>query len=192
MVYFTSDHHFDHFNVIKYCSRPYTTREEMNADLITRWNNRVQPEDTVYYLGDFSLSLASALSIPAQLNGKKILVSGNHDYTHPSHRKYRQGINIEKYLQNGWDEVCLEKTITLGDYEILLNHLPYSADEYGYKLDKFRPKSDKILLCGHVHEKWRTRTEPRLMINVGVDVWDYTPVSEEEVLGEVRKVLSLS
>jgi calcineurin-like phosphoesterase family protein len=54
-IYFSSDHHFSHSNVIKYCNRPYTSVQEMNEDLIQRWNNQVKPEDTVYYLGDFSL-----------------------------------------------------------------------------------------------------------------------------------------
>jgi calcineurin-like phosphoesterase family protein len=52
VIFFTSDTHFWHKNVIAYCSRPYQSLEEMNQDLITRWNARVKPEDTVYHLGD--------------------------------------------------------------------------------------------------------------------------------------------
>lgn len=54
-IWFTSDTHFGHANIIKYCNRPYKDTEEMNADLIKRWNSTVGKDDLVWHLGDFSL-----------------------------------------------------------------------------------------------------------------------------------------
>ena len=55
-IYFTSDHHFGHENIIKFCDRPFRSVEEMDQTLIERWNEKVKPEDEVYHLGDFSLA----------------------------------------------------------------------------------------------------------------------------------------
>jgi calcineurin-like phosphoesterase family protein len=80
-VFFTSDTHFNHANVIKYCVRPFASIEEMNRVMIERWNAVVGPEDTVYHLGDFAMGKPSEWpAFLRQLNGaKKILIRGNHD-----------------------------------------------------------------------------------------------------------------
>ena len=51
-LFFTSDTHFDHKNIIRYCNRPFSSIEEMNNFLIKRWNATVGPDDTVFHLGD--------------------------------------------------------------------------------------------------------------------------------------------
>lgn len=80
---FTSDHHFFHRNILKYQSgyRPFTTVKEMNATLISRWNEKVSPDDDVYYLGDFTFSLApeQTSDLLSRLHGRKYLIRGNHD-----------------------------------------------------------------------------------------------------------------
>ena len=50
--WWTSDYHFSHFNIIRYCKRPFETAEEMNETIIRKHNERVKPEDTVFFLGD--------------------------------------------------------------------------------------------------------------------------------------------
>ena len=81
MIYFTADQHFYHENIIKSVGRSFANAEEMNHVLIQKWNERVAPEDEVYILGDISLKRYLAVSmILEQLNGKKYLVKGNHDY----------------------------------------------------------------------------------------------------------------
>ena len=79
-IWLTSDTHFNHANIIRYCGRPFAHLDEMNGTLIRNWNVCVQPNDTIYHLGDFALGpSASVSSFFWQLNGKKILVRGNHD-----------------------------------------------------------------------------------------------------------------
>ena len=54
-IWFTSDTHFSHCNIIKYCNRPFKDVDEMNKILIQNWNNVVRPDDIVWHLGDFAL-----------------------------------------------------------------------------------------------------------------------------------------
>ena len=80
-IWFTSDSHFNHYNVIKYSGRPWETVEDMNEGLIERWNECVKKGDTVYHLGDFTLTMRTELIDEwlGRLNGTIRLVRGNHD-----------------------------------------------------------------------------------------------------------------
>lgn len=79
-VFFTSDHHFGHAKIIAYCDRPYTSVEEMDRDLIARWNAVVGEDDTVYHLGDFTLGGPDeAQRYFRQLNGSIHVLPGSHD-----------------------------------------------------------------------------------------------------------------
>jgi calcineurin-like phosphoesterase family protein len=116
------------------------------------------------------------------LAGHKILYPGNHDRCW-----YGQGeraLRLEQeYLDAGFDEIRQgPRATTVADREVLVCHLPYRGDigdteRYG----KFRPIDEGMwLLHGHVHEKWRRQGR---MVNVGVDVWDFTPVTEQVIAG---------
>jgi calcineurin-like phosphoesterase family protein len=185
MVYFTSDLHFYHANVLKYCSRPFADVEEMNKALIKNWNDTVKPEDTVYCLGDFSLAAQPVQVFTPVLNGTKYLIPGNHDFCHSYHKKGRSEENREKWKQKytDWGWIVLPEQTTLeipGAGIVNMCHHPYYLIEpMDDKYKKWRPVDDgKWLICGHVHEKWKVSGK---MINVGVDQWDYKPVSIDEV-----------
>jgi len=77
-IFFTSDTHFGHKNILKYCNRPFVNVEEMDEVMIERWNGRIGKNDSVYHLGDFSFS-SNPKTYFERLNGKKILIIGNHD-----------------------------------------------------------------------------------------------------------------
>lgn len=125
MNYFTSDTHWGHHNIIKYCNRPYRNVDEMNRDMLERWNARVKPQDTVYHLGDFAFyDLARIAQLRKRLNGKIILIKGNHDRSKP------------KMLECGFDEVH--------DWLQL----------EGWKLQHY-PAKGAYILCGHIHNRWR-------------------------------------
>ncbi len=182
MIYFTADHHFGHRNIIQYCARPFSSVDEMNEEMVHRWNNKVGIDDVVYYLGDFSLSKSLVVPFASRLNGKKILIMGNHDVCHPTHKK-KAVEGMEIYKQAGFKDIVLETTIEIAGQNVILNHMPYLEEEpkpqYKTRFQNYRPKrSDNWLIHGHVHEKWKTKDK---MLNVGVDVWDFCPVSIEEI-----------
>ena len=84
-VYFIADTHFGHKNIIEYENRPFGNVEEMDKVLIKNWNNTVSKADTVFMLGDFSFyGKEKTMNICQSLNGKKILVMGNHDKHTPN------------------------------------------------------------------------------------------------------------
>ena len=79
-IFITSDTHFSHKNIIKYCNRPFSSVEEMNSVLTDNWNSIVSKDDLVIHLGDFSFgrTIESIKNHLDKLNGNKILILGNH------------------------------------------------------------------------------------------------------------------
>lgn len=110
-----ADPHFGHEKVIQYCDRPFHNAEEMNETIIRNWNNVVGKEDTVFVLGDYSFGRELAREITPKLNGKKILIKGNHD-RYPN-RFYRDC---------GFEEVS-KYPIIFGFY--MLSHEPLQLSE---------------------------------------------------------------
>ena len=182
MRYFTSDTHFGHGNIIKYCTRPFLSAGEMDVTIINNWNAIVKPEDTVYHLGDaFFTSPERAKHILSILNGHKILILGNHD---------RTGHKMKEW---GFEEVYQSLQLTLSDGTIAnLSHYPYkgTADpHFRLKFENKNLKDDgRLLICGHVHTSWKTRPGQykNHMVNVGQDQWNFTPISEDELLAFVK------
>lgn len=87
MIYFTSDNHYFHENVIKYSNRPFKNADEMNEVMIENHNNLIKASDIVYFLGDFALARDSDIkNVLRRLNGRKKLVFGNHDHALEKHR----------------------------------------------------------------------------------------------------------
>lgn len=180
MLYFTSDLHFGHRNVINYCNRPFKTVEEMNAYIVDYWNKTVKKDDTIIVVGDFSLHPRySQLYVPI-LNGHKILVSGNHDATFEKGKKYLK--MIERYKQDGWASVHNKLQLTINGQTVLVTHFPYrSADgeKYDTRYLKFRELNKGLpLIHGHLHGKYRKFNS---MIDVGFD-GDLKFWSEPEII----------
>lgn len=178
-IWFTADTHFGHANIISFCDRPYETVQEMNWMIAKNFNELIQPDDTLYHLGDVAMgNLRSSLPVMQTINGHKILVPGNHDRVFSQNTvAYRERFRDE-YLQ-GFDEIADEYVVF--DDTFALCHFPFDGDSHdGNRFDKLRPEDDgRYLLHGHVHSKWKVNGR---QINVGVDVWDYKPVSLQELL----------
>lgn len=80
-IWFVSDTHFSHKNIIKYCNRPWDDTHQMNKDMVELWNDTVDPNDTVFHLGDFAMGNRSSVpSILDRLHGHIIFIPGNHDH----------------------------------------------------------------------------------------------------------------
>lgn len=193
-TYFSSDQHFGHERVCALSGRPFSCVEEMNETLIENWNATVTPDDTVYVLGDVVMGhIDKTLPLCAGLNGRKILVSGNHDRTwvgygahYRASAKQKQTDWAKRYKEEGGFISVFDGSEAMGlplldELPVLTCHFPYTGDHTAEeRYLEYRPKDDgQWLLHGHVHEEWKVRGR---MINVGVDVWDYTPVSESTLV----------
>ncbi|HVC14309.1 MAG TPA: hypothetical protein VND62_05555 [Acidimicrobiales bacterium] len=180
-TYFTADQHFGHQNIIEYCGRPFHSFGEMNAVLVANWNTVVGPHDTVHVLGDVAMGRREeSMPLIGRLAGHKILYPGNHDRCWYGHGQ--RALRLEQeYLDAGFDEIRQGPlAMTVGNREVLVCHLSYQGDSgESERYRKFSPVDEGMwLLHGHVHEKWRQQGR---MVNVGVEVWDFTPVPEEVI-----------
>lgn len=174
-VWFTSDHHFGHENIIRYCGRPYRTVGEMNSDMARRWNDLVAPPDIVYYLGDFAMGPPVAWSaFRRKVHGQLALIRGNHD------RAADYMIETVGFVESHENVV-----VVVDGVRLWLNHYPLphesDADQRGRRglVRPDPPEPYDIALCGHVHQTWKLREG---VINVGVDVWDFKPISLADIL----------
>ena len=178
-TWFTSDLHLGHIRILELCNRPFADVDEMNEAIIGNWNSVVDHTDVVFVLGDVALGkIADSLSLVKRLNGTKYLVPGNHDRCWSGNKKVRE-IDTQRYFEVGF-YILPENFISINDWRLC--HFPYvgdSHDEDRYK--SHRPvavSEDEWLLHGHVHEKWKRNGR---QINVGVDVWNFTPVHIDEI-----------
>ena len=181
-IFFTSDTHFGHTNVIKYCERPFSSVDEMDSELIRRWNSVVGKSDLVYHLGDFSFTGTTRLKeILPQLNGGIVLIRGNHDKK--MFKKHSNELRIDGFLES---KLSYKMKLSNGQ-SIMLSHYPYKDSYQDYR--DFSPEQlvneGLPLLHGHVHRTWKTQGK---MINVGVDVWNFTPISEQEIIKCIEEI----
>lgn len=183
-TWFTSDHHFGHVNIIKYCNRPFNSVAHMNSIMESSWNSVVAPNDTVYYLGDFAMQPHMVTEILPRLNGSKILVAGNHDRCHPNIGNPDRW--LQTYLDAGFNSVHVDLELEIGGQNVLLHHFPYrSESEPKQKYYGQRPVDNgRWLIHGHVHDRWKLSGR---QINVSVENWNFEPVSLEAISGIIQE-----
>ena len=164
-----ADLHFGHANVIAYSERPFANIEQMEKELIKRWNNKVAKDDIVYVLGDFTLSRRTELisRLCGALNGHKILVMGNHDTRNPA-----------DYVACGF-RTAIRKPI-LVEPRVVLMHEP--------------PKDEDILcgmkyIFGHVHNNQCTADLYTNCRCVSVERTNYEPVDLDQLLKEMDETI---
>lgn len=201
-ILYISDTHFGHRNIIRYENRPFSSVQEMNEELIRRWNSVVTPEDTVVHGGDFALcNKEVATHICHSLNGYKVLVKGNHDG------------NTKRMLDIGFSEVVdyyYENGVLIYHYPDVLhkvplvnNYMDHFIEKLGGVVCKYCRRTEyafdrinhdiscplkisqlynecNIFLYGHVHSKV-PRNRPSKGINISCEVLDYTPRTIEEL-----------
>lgn len=177
-MFFTSDPHHGHRNVIRFCDRPYDDVKEMSTSLINNWNSVVGDDDYVFVLGDLfwfndSHSIKRVLS---QLRGKIYIIPGNHDKMESYYRVDDPRIVICSDIVNLFVEET-EADGTVKHHQFVLSHYPQTTwthrDRGAYNL------------FGHIHSKaGREGLDQDLILHwnqcdVGVDFWNYTPVCWE-------------
>lgn len=180
-VWFISDTHFGHENIIRFCNRPFQNAEEMNAELIRRWRETVPEDGIVFHLGDFAHGSSRLWNdILCALTGRKYLILGNHDMK-----------NIRQGFMSRFELVTQQMTIRVGGQAIVLNHNPFLCYGGSYR--------DVWQLFGHVHSGPASNTgldHPRLKMlfplqyDVGVDNNDFRPVSFSEVKAKIEAQVS--
>ena len=164
-IWFTSDTHFGHKNIIKYSNRPFETKEEMDFKMIENWNKRVGRADTVYHLGDFCfMDEQSGQSILNRLNGKKHLIIGNHD---------KAGTRLQ-----GWESISHYKEVSIDGQFIILCH--YAMRVWN------KSHHGSWMLYGHSHGS--LPDDPNaLSFDVGVDCHNYQPINMDEIRRIMKK-----
>lgn len=184
-TWFTSDTHFGHKRIIELSERPFKDVDEMNWAMIARWNSVVEPEDTVYHLGDAVMGgLDNYLHLIDELNGHKVLVAGNHDKCSPAFKGAKNPGEYRNW-QSRYREVFQEvepwmRAIELSNgVKVILRHYPHGDERYAAFTPYDEVLSKYPLVCGHVHNEWRTNGN---MFNVGVDVNGFIPVPESEII----------
>lgn len=173
MDYFTADLHLGSANIINFEERPFKDAQHMIKRLIGEINQKCnKPGDVLHSVGDIVLygkdrgienSRIKASEYEAMINPKLIHIVGNHD------------------LNNSVKGSILGAYIKIGQRIAWVQHVPPWYD--GFQA----PPAD-LYLCGHVHRKWKFATyNGKLVINVGVDVWNYRPISAKEIIPCVEK-----
>ena len=164
-IWFTSDHHFGHANIIKYTDRPFRDLEHMDEQLVQNWNQCIRPEDTVFYLGDFSLKGPDKIGFYLdRLNFSQMyFIRGNHDrknalkHISPS----MEWIKKSFYLDPEKLETGLPKW--LKDKAFILTHDRYKPDTPYCDAKKRKPC---YRLHGHSHAKLPNNS---VAFDVGID-----------------------
>ncbi len=208
-IYFTSDIHKGHKNILNYCrNRKFDTVEDMEVAIIKRWNNTVKPEDLVIILGDLWMCKNPLKrEFIDKLNGRKVLIRGNHD----------EGAN--KFMNKfGFEFACEEALIYVQGIPLRLSHYPYRPSLFarfkgwlrGKPLDlrewkKRPPNRGEILGHGHTHStkkvsyQWlfwasvwsllRFKKPVRgWMIHLGMDAWGLCPVSIDKIASIMAQI----
>jgi len=170
-VFFTSDTHFGHANVIRYCNRPFSSVAEMDEALINNWNSVVAKNDLVYHLGDFAFYPTEKIKeVISRLNGTILFVPGNHD---------KNLIKAISQFSFGGKALLLDRlhseTVTIEDERI-----PFVLCHYAMRVwDKSHYGA--IHLYGHSHGTLFDDPNSRSM-DVGVDTNNMFPYSLQDVL----------
>ena len=202
--FFTSDLHLGHRNIARYeperaraagvepllGSADDEAQSRLDSFLINRWNAVVGPDDEVWVLGDIVMGqLDRTLPYLRRLLGHIVLVPGNHDRVWAGER--RRDDWWDRYLAAGIDRIVDgTAALELADGTVVdVDHFPYRGDSGpNDRHQDWRPADHgRWLLHGHVHSTWRINGR---MINVGVDVWDHTPITEQRVIDLIRSASS--
>ena len=173
MIYFTSDLHLGHGNIVTLCNRPFSDVDAMDTVLIENWNRKVKKNDVVYLIGDIVWDKKKVPYYLEQLSGKKILISGNHDST---------WIKKEEY-QKYFDRIVPYLEVHLNGHPITMCHYPMlewksSREESKRKLG--------YLIHGHIHNRIADEYRQTFLhfnaLNAGVDVNAFEPVTFDELM----------
>jgi calcineurin-like phosphoesterase family protein len=170
MIYFTSDLHLGHKNIIKLCHRPFASLEEMDETLVSNWNQVVTNGDTVYIIGDLMFRTQNhPLDVLKRLRGKKNLILGNHD------RGWLNKIEAADFFKS----VESYSEISDGKRKLALCHYPMMS--WG------GTGKGSYLIHGHIHNNrdaayWPLLASMDHALNASVEINSYKPVTFDQLV----------
>ena len=176
-IFITSDTHFCHIPEFLWQPRGFKSVEEMNEEIIERWNSIVKPEDDVWHLGDMALSnVSEAIDYINRLNGRILWIGGNHD----TDNKIKTIIfNCPNVHWIGW-----AFNTKIGKITCYLSHYPTLTANY----DEKHFSQHVINFHGHTHQKTNfLQSDNPFMYHVGMDSHNCTPIHIEVAINEVRQ-----
>lgn len=187
-IFFTSDLHFGHENVLRFDNRPFATVEEMDSELIRRWNAKVGRGDLVYVLGDMIWKSRNddAPALIRSLNGQIILIKGNHDrFLHNARAKdalagIKDYDDIAVTLEDGTTRRCILSHYFIPMYN---GHRYQAIHLHGHS--HFTDEADWEVDFADALNRQGVRTE---IYNVGCMYWNYEPVTLDEILRHGRTI----
>lgn len=172
-IWLTSDLHLCHDREFVWKARGFNNVDEMNQAIVDRFNSVIQPEDTLYILGDVMLNdNAKAEQYLAQIKGKKIFIRGNHD----------TNIRVELYKKYTNEEIKYADVIKVKKKIIYLSHYPTitaNADD--------DPGKTTLNFHGHTHQTCNFTANGFYMYHVGVDSHDCYPVLIDNIFEDIKK-----
>ena len=163
-IWVSSDPHYGHTNIIKYCNRPFRDAFHMNEVMVERHNAVVRPQDHWYCLGDVAVSQQTLNYVMPRLNGHKRLVLGNHDNHAPM-------ANYAQYFK----KIMLWRRFD----ELILTHVPLMQQSF--------PGKAKVNCHGHIHDN---DSPPGPYINVCVEKTNYAPVNLDELIARGKRIIA--
>lgn len=170
--FFTADWHLFHHNIIKYCNRPIKSDPQMQQHMVYKHNKLVGKEDLVWNLGDVTLLSSEYVGrirkSVNKFNGEKHLILGNHDEW-----------KAQRYEDAGFSTVHTVMWFERDGFTFYLVHDPAK-----YTVIQNNPKA--IMLCGHIHQLFQHLLPDKRIINVGVDAWDFEPVSYSTIVSLLK------
>ena len=180
MIYFISDEHYLHSNILRLDSRPFKDMDDMIRTMIAKHNSRVRKTDICYHLGDYAFGNPKRwLPIIEQCQGRHMLIRGNHDL--------QNGATLKRLIVDGnplFEDMGDIEQFYLDGVPIVLSHYPYEQLYDQGRLLHMRPKDNgRWLLHGHTHKPPVVNDR---MINVGCMLHDYYPVSQKEIASMIK------
>ena len=164
--FYTSDTHFFHNNIIKYCSRPFKDTEEMNEALIKNWNDAVGKHDEVWFLGDLCFGpVADMANILRRLNGEKHWILGNHDKVKTVNALAKHFKSFGHYAE-----------VYEGTDLVVMSHYPMQSWN--------RSHHGSYMFHGHCHGSIKHAAGSKIY-DVGVDSLEYRPMTFSEITNRV-------
>lgn len=166
-VFFTSDTHFFHKNIIKYCDRPFN---DVNEAIITLWNETVPKNGVVFHLGDVCFGGKEKWeSMISQLNGDIYLIKGNHDMEHPPQNLFKGVYDQLMIIVEGDEEIPEQK--------VFMHHFPFITWRGCWM---FTHQNDAV------NTNWLNKLSSG-QLNIGMDNNNYCPFSFQEVKERITK-----